>query len=190
MTTVINSINNNLTNGLFYKVYSGYMNNNPNYFSTATFMPIGTSGTSGTNNQGLVTNISNIDTGTNGFIKTVSAIDNFSIQWFGYFRSNYTGNWTFYTASDDCSYLWIGSTAISDFSTTNALVNNGGTHPVQERTGTISLQSNTYYPIRIQFGEFGGGQDIQVYFSNAGGLAKTSNGTGFYYYQSNGVLTN
>ncbi len=188
MTTVINSINNNFNSGLFYGVYSGYMNDNPNFFSTASLLSIGTSGTSGNQNTGTVTNIPTITTGTNNFISSTGGNpENFSVQWLGYFKSNFTGTWTFYTNSDDCSYLWIGTNALTGFTTANSTVNNSGAHGPQERSGTVSLTSGVYYPIRIQFGESGGGQEMIVSFLNPT-LTKTSNGSGYYFSISNGVL--
>ena len=148
-------------------------------------LPPTTSGTFGINNQGLITQIPDISTGTNNFIS--GNAETFSIQWLGYFKSNFTGEWTFYTNSDDCSYLWIGSNAISGFTTTNAVVNNGGGHAMSEKSGTISLIFGEYYPIRIQYGENSGDQNIIVSFSHLT-LTKTSDGTNFYYYMNNGVM--
>ena len=105
----------------------------------------------------------------------------------GYFYSNYSGAWTFYLSSDDCSYLWIGNYAISGYTTSNADINNGGLHSMQEKSTTINLSNNTYYPIRIQYGEFTGGNDIYVSFSNPN-LNKTSNGINNFYYIKNYVM--
>ena len=196
MTTLINSINNNLVSGLKYVVYSGNMGgsspalDDPNFFKTASLLPVGTSGTSGSNNQGIVTEIPNIVTGTGNFITsstTPPGPDNFSVQWLGYFKSDYTGTWTFYTTSDDCSYIWIGSTAITGYTTSNPVVNNGGPHSSQERSGTINLVSGEYYPIRIQYGEGAVDNIIVVSFSNPT-LTKTTNGNGYFFNQNNGVI--
>lgn len=187
MSCLFNVTNINLVPGLFYTIYSGYMNDNSNYFNinAGSLLPPTTLGTSGINNQGLITQIPDISTGTNNFISGNSYT--FSTQWLGYFKSNYNGEWTFYTNSDDCSYLWIGSNAISDFTTGNAIVNNRGIHGPQEQSGKISLNSGEYYPIRIQYGQNNGGQNIIVSFSNST-LTKTSDGTNFYYYMNNGVM--
>jgi hypothetical protein len=40
-----------------------------------------------------------------------------------FFRPNVTGIWTFWTTSDDASFLWIGPNA-----TDNAIVNNKDIH--------------------------------------------------------------
>ncbi|WP_396190640.1 GLEYA domain-containing protein, partial [Flavobacterium sp.] len=88
--------------------------------------------------------------------------------------------WTFYTVSDDASYLWIGPTAATGYSTGNALVKNGGLHPMNEASGTINLIQGAYYPIRIQFGENSSGDNITVSFTPPGGT-RTYNGTGYFY---------
>ncbi len=182
-------VNNNCTySGLYYTVYNGYMNDNVIFFKTASLLPPGTSGTSGSNNKGLNTNISSIVTGTNGFINSTSGNpDNFSVQWLGYFKSNYTGIWTFSTNSDDCSYLWIGSNAISGYTIFNALVNNRGTHAPTKVSATINLTSGTYYPIRIQYGDATVGHDMIVTFKNPN-LTETSNGNGYYYSINNNLM--
>ena len=85
----------------------------------------------------------------------------------------------FYTSSDDASYLWIGPNALSGFTAANALVNNGGLHGMVEKSRTISLIAGQFYPVRIQFGEQGGGDNMIVSFSNPV-LAKTTNGAGYF----------
>lgn len=120
-------------------------------------------------------------------IDTIGSEDFKSIEWKGYFKPTYTGNHTFFTNSDDASYFWIGETAVSGFTTSNALVNNGGLHGTAEQSGTIYLVSGIYYPIRIQFGENGGGAVMEVSYSNAV-QAKTQTFTGklFYNVDTNG----
>lgn len=156
------------TDGLKWGYYTGYYTDNVNFFTGA---PVA---------SGIVTSIPSINAGTNGYVPGDQSWSNYSVQWLGYFLSNYTGTWTFYTNSDDASYLWIGPNATTGFTTTNAIVINGGTHPMVEKSGTVSLTAGQYYPIRIQFGEGGGGDNIIVSFSNPG-LAKTTNGQGFFY---------
>jgi len=89
--------------------------------------------------------------------------------WF--FTRKYSGNFTFYTNSDDESFLWIGNTLV---------VNNQGIHPSQERSGVINLKADTYYPIKIRFGNNRGPGVLSVYFSHEN-IPKTSNGRGFFY---------
>ena len=162
------SLTGQVQNGLAWGYYTGYFADNVNFFTGAPSV------------SGSVTSIPSINAGTNGYVPADQSWSNYSVKWTGYFLSNYTGTWTFYTNSDDASYLWIGPNAINGFTTTNANVINGGTHPVQERSGTVSLVAGQYYPILIQFGESGGGDNMIVSFSNPG-LARTTNGQGFFY---------
>jgi hypothetical protein len=155
-------------NGLAWGYYTGYFADNVNFF---TGVPSA---------SGIVTSIPSISAGTNSYVPANQSWLNYSVQWTGYFLSNYTGTWTFYTNSDDASYLWIGPNATTGFTTANATVINSGTHPMVELSGTASLVAGQYYPIRIQFGESGGGDNIIVSFSNPE-LAKTTNGQGVFY---------
>lgn len=200
MTTII-SVNNNVQPSLFYAVYSGYMNDIPNFFRTATLLPPGTSGTSGSNNQGYIDvsgnsiPLGNYTLGTNGF--AIGGLEgtrpkNCSFQWLGYFKSNYTGTWTFNLDCRDCSYVWVGNNAVTGFTTTNATVNNGGTsgRTFKRRSSNISLENGIYYPIRIQYG-VSSGQTLAAFafsFSNNGGLSTTTNGYGYFYNINNRVM--
>ena len=60
------------------------------------------------------------------------------------------------------------------------------------KTGTITLAINTYYPIRIQYGQGNGGFGLQVYFTTPSNVTYYD-GTGFYfnnnYYQTTGNIT-
>jgi hypothetical protein len=156
------------TDGLKWGYYTGYFTDNVSFFTGA---PVA---------SGIVTGIPSINAGTGGYVPADQSREYYSVQWTGYFLSNYTGTWTFYTSSDDASYLWIGPNATTGFSNTNAIVINGGLHGMQERSGTVSLVAGEYYPIRIQFGENQQGDNIIVSFSNPN-LTKTTNGQGFFY---------
>lgn len=150
--------------GLSGTRYNGYFNDNVNWFKTA---PVH----GDSNNPTSINNFSSVD-------------DYYSWQWIGYFRANSNEAYTFYTNSDDASYLWLGNNAINSYTTENALVNNGGLHPTQEISGTSSvLVSGQYYPIRIQFGENEGGDIITVSFSTDT-ISKTTNGSGYYFYNN------
>jgi hypothetical protein len=157
-----------VSNGLTWGYYSGYFAYNVNFFTGAPSA------------SGIVTSIPSINAGTGGYVPADQTWSYYSVQWLGYFLSNYTGTWTFYTNSDDASYLWIGPNALTGFSNTNSTVNNEGLHGMVEKSGTISLVAGQYYPIRIQFGENGGGDNMIVSFANPG-LTKTTNGQGFFF---------
>jgi hypothetical protein len=154
--------------GLFKTTYAGYFADVPSFFATATPTTYGTNPSTSVQTT-AITEASSEDG------------SNFSCQWLGYFLPSTTETYTFFTASDDASYVWVGSNALSGFTTANATVNNGGTHASQERSGTISLTTGVYYPIRIQFGEAGGGDAMTFYYSTPT-ITLTANVTGRVFY--------
>jgi hypothetical protein len=156
------------TAGVFKTTYSGYFNDNVSFFATAT--PASVGGNPATSVQ--TTEITEPPT---------SDGENFSCQWLGYFKPTTTETYTFFTSSDDASYVWVGSNSISGFTTTNSTVNNGGLHGTQERSGTIALTAGTYYPLRVQFGELSGG-DVMTFSYSTPTITKTTNVTGLIFY--------
>jgi hypothetical protein len=149
---------------------TGYYADDPMWFSTRTEQYMGT-----------VTDMSTINTSTGGVVPTDSSWESYSVEWFGYFYATVTGTYTFYTVSDDASYIWVGSNALYGYTTANCIVNNGGGHGRTERSGTINLTANTFYPIRSQFGEGGGGDNFDLSFS-APGIGRTYNMNGYVFY--------
>jgi len=156
------------SNGLYGKRYVGYFNDDVNWFDTATL-------------HGDVNQLTEINNFTNND-------EGYSWQWVGYFKASSTEDYTFYTRSDDASYVWIGDNAVNGYTTANAIVNNGGPHPeVTVNSSPVSLVAGTYYPIRVQFGEQGGGDTMSLGFSTPT-IAETRNGLGYYYYDPNIAL--
>lgn len=154
--------------GLYKTTFSGYFNDNVSFFATATQQSFGSN--PATSVQTTAISEPSTDDGST-----------FSCQWLGYFKPTTTETYTFYTSSDDASYVWVGSNATSGFTTGNSTVNNGGLHGTTERSGTISLTSGQYYPIRIQFGEQGGG-DVMTFSFSTPTISKTTNVTGLVFY--------
>lgn len=154
--------------GLFRSTYSGYMgsltdaNDNVNFFDSAT--------PTATDVQTTVIQDPATDDGTD-----------FSRQWLGYFVPTTTETYTFYLKSDDCSWMWIGSNAVSGYTRANATVNNGGLHGFVETSGTASLTAGVYYPIRIQFGEHQVADQMDFNYSTAT-IAKTTDVSGKVFY--------
>ena len=148
--------------GLFRTTYSGYFNDVVSFFATAT--------ATATLVQTTVIEEPNTDDGSS-----------FSMQWLGYFLPTTTETYTFFLNSDDASYLWIGSNALSGFTTANATINNGGAHGPVEVSGTAALTAGVYYPIRIQFGENGGG-DVLSFNHSTATITKTTSVTGKVFY--------
>jgi hypothetical protein len=158
------------TAGLFKTTYTGYFNDVVSFFSTATPQAFGAN--PATSVQTTAISEPGTDDGSS-----------FSCQWLGYFKPTTTETYTFYTSSDDASYAWIGDNAITGFTTTNAIVKNGGLHGTTEQSGTIALTAGVYYPIRIQFGELSGGDVLTFNFSTPT-ISKTTNVTGLVFYNS------
>jgi hypothetical protein len=148
-----------LAAGLYRRTYSGYYNDNVNWFATAT--------------QTAAVADSTLAVG--------STPTTTSIQWLGYFVPSTTETYTFFINSDDASYLWIGANAITGFTTGNALINNGGTHAATELSATIALTAGVRYAIRIQTGNGGGPGSHATSFSTPT-IAKTQTFTNRVFY--------
>ena len=154
--------------GLFKTTYAGYFADSVSFFATATPTAYGTNPS--TSVQTTAISEAATDDGSN-----------FSIQWLGYFKPTTTETYTFFTNSDDASYMWIGANALSGFSTANATVNNGGAHGNVEVSGTSALTAGVYYPVRMQFGEASGG-DVFGFNYSTPTIIKTTNVTGLVFY--------
>jgi hypothetical protein len=120
-------------------------------------------------------NFENLNTATNNLIDRP---DNYTIEWIGLFLATENGEYTFTTASDDGSYIWLGSD-VSNITIDNAFVNNGGLHGTQFKSGSRTVNENAYYPIRILFGEQSGGNVMQIRIT----LPDESiiNGSGYFF---------
>ncbi len=147
----------------------GYFADVPTWFSTRNNNYIGTT-----------TDMTNINTSTGGVVPNDNSWLYFSVEWFGYFCPTVSGNHTFYLNTDDASYLWIGNTALSGYTTANALINNGGLHAATKVSGVINLTANTFYPIRIQYGQNASQYSCAISFS-ATGISETSNFSGYIF---------
>ncbi len=89
--------------------------------------------------------------------------DNFAFRYTGYVKVPTDGVYTFYTASDDGSQLFIGSTLV---------VNNDGLHATQEASGPIGLKAGVH-AFTVTFFESGGDQVLNVSYAGPG-IAKTA----------------
>ena len=158
------------TAGLYKTTYAGYFSDSVSFFDTATPTTYGTNPATSVQTT-AITESSNNDG------------EYFSCQWLGYFKPTTSETYTFFTSSDDASYAWVGTNAQTGFTTTNAIVKNGGAHGNQEASGTIALTAGVYYPIRIQFGEAGGG-DVMTFNYSTPTITKTTNVTGLVFYNT------
>jgi hypothetical protein len=150
--------------GLSRRSYLGYFAERVDFFDTAPLRLRGISNP--------YIELSGFDTG-----------DAFSVQWLGYFKPPTTDEYTLYTSSDDASYVWIGSNAISGYNLSNALIKNGGVHTSTEKFGKVYLTAGAdqYYPIRIQYGDFNGAQTMSLSYSTPT-ITKTNSFSGLIYY--------
>jgi hypothetical protein len=131
-----------MVSGLRYNVFlNNYFGDNPSWFQQNI---------SNINAFGVATDFTSISTATSGTM----AIDGYavaSVEWTGLFTPLDDGVHTFHMSSDDASYLWIGAAANTP-TTALAIIDIGGTHPMLEKSATMTLQAHVEYPIRIQFG--------------------------------------
>ena len=97
-----------------------------------------------------------------------------TVLYTGYLLATYTGTWTFVISSDDGSYLWIGNTAVSGYTTSNELASASYAGP---GTGTISLTAGEYYPIRLLYGNGPATGSLNLTYAHTGQTA-TSDFTG------------
>jgi hypothetical protein len=158
--------------GLWGKRVSGYFNDNVSYFAANTAVETRT-----------VTDFPGFSSGG----------DYYSWEFKGYFKAPADGTYTFGTTSDDASYLWIGTTAVSGFTTGNALVNNGGLHGARYAQGSIYLLADVYYPIRVHFGENAGRDVLAIYIYGPTipidpEYNTTSNGNGYFFHDDTNKL--
>jgi len=84
--------------------------------------------------------------------------DQFGLVFTGLIRVPKSGTYTFYTASDDGSKLFIG---------TGEVVNNDGGHATVEKSGKVFLEPGLY-PIRVEFFEGGGGESLSASYEGPG----------------------
>lgn len=150
----------NTVNGLNYSYYHGTWNTLPN-FGALTAVKTGTTAT--------------FD------LSLRNQEENFGFSYTGYVSVPTDGSYTFYTASDDGSRLYIGSTLVVD---------NDGLHATEERSGTIGLQAGKH-AITVNFFEKSGGQTLNVSYAGpsiskqnipASALHRASGTTGFSGY--------
>jgi hypothetical protein len=153
--------------GIWRKDYEGYFSDSVSWFDTAALKA-----SPRNHNEAVNT------------INEPNLVNNTSIELKGYFLASYTGTHTFYLSTDDGGWMWIGPTALSGYTTTNALVKNGGQHGEQEVSATINLVSGTYYPLRIQFGNGPSGPGVLRGSYSHTGQAKTSMWTNKIFYRA------
>jgi hypothetical protein len=162
------------TDGLYRTKHAGYMNDDVTYFDNHPRIADNNYGTSVW-----------VDTFGGFGAQQLDYDEAYSLQWTGWFVAPETGNYNFYTISDDCSFLWMGDNAKhGNYTRANALVDNGGAHGARSVGSNVSvhLTAGQYYPFRLQFGEAGGGESCMVFYSNDAGQTKATYVAGKFKY--------
>lgn len=149
--TLTPNVNDLLTNG-YRTTYSGYHGDDVAFTDTATVTA----------------------TTVVGNFTIPSEPENTTELYIGYFLADYTGTWSFTITSDDASYLWIGTNAVSGYTTGNALASASYLGP---GTGTISLTAGNYYPIRLLYGNGPAAGSLNLTYAHTGQTA-TNNFSG------------
>ncbi|MFW6161244.1 MAG: lamin tail domain-containing protein, partial [Planctomycetota bacterium] len=83
--------------------------------------------------------------------------DTFSVRWTGQAVPRYTEAYTFYTVSDDGVRLWVDDVL---------LVDNWTNHSATENSGTIYLEADRAYSVRLEHYEHGGSAVARLLWSS------------------------
>ena len=115
----------------------------------------------------------------NGFdISIANRAEQFAINFMGYVNVPSDGQYTFYTSSDDGSNLYIDGVKV---------VNNDGSHGLQENSGTIGLQAG-FHKISVGYFNATGYEGLQVRYSGPG-VTKQAIPSSALYITSNSLLS-
>jgi hypothetical protein len=82
--------------------------------------------------------------------------DHFAVRWSGFFYAATSGQYTFYTTSDDGDRLWINNQPI---------ISDWRKHSVKEKFGNIYLDGGYWYPIKLEYFENTGVSEINLLYS-------------------------
>lgn len=84
--------------------------------------------------------------------------DNFYVKWTGYFKPEESGNYTFFTNSNDGARLYVGK---------DKVIENWSIHTTTLDQGTVALEAGYLYPIQLEFFEKGGQAVIELYYQTS-----------------------
>jgi hypothetical protein len=100
----------------------------------------------------------NFDWGSGSPYQTIAA-DTFSARWTGYFLPPVSGQYQFFTQTDDGVRLWINNTLI---------INDWKNHRTGEKTGTITLTQGLPYPLKMEYYEAKGLANVKLLYQATG----------------------
>lgn len=146
------------TLGLWRKKYSGNFGTNPGSGIDVTFVRT-TPGFFG-----------KPDTYVSFGQQNVVTENYYTFEWVGYFKAPTTATYNFWAACDDDVYMWIGTNALGT-NNTNSNFHLYSSNTTAKNTNSVTLTAGQYYPVRIQFGEYGGAENCQIFWG------RTTDGT-------------
>jgi hypothetical protein len=83
----------------------------------------------------------------------------YSYKWTGALRPKVSGTHEFWTRSDDASHVYVNSALV---------VNNGGLHGAQDRSGAIDLVAGKSYSLEVLLGQNEGGAEMWLQWHGPG----------------------
>ena len=86
-------------------------------------------------------------------------VDDFSVRWEGFVKAPVSGNYTFFTSTDDGVRLWVDN---------NQLVNQWIDQGTTTYSGGLFLEGGKLTPIKMEYYERGGGAVARLEWSSAG----------------------
>ena len=89
--------------------------------------------------------------------------NNFSVRWTGQVRTERAGEYQFHVTGDDGVRLWVDGELIVD---------GWGEHPATEYTGSVTLEADRKYEIRLDYFQGGGGAVAELRWTTPGGERK------------------
>ncbi|WP_343674955.1 fibronectin type III domain-containing protein [Chitinophaga sp.] len=142
------------TGGLIWGEYPGTFDSLPNFNALTPYI------------SGVTTNVN---------LNVRDRDTYYALKFGGYINIPTTGTYTFYTASDDGSKLYIGG-----FSEINRVVNNNYKQATTERSGTKVLTAGRY-PIYVTYFQNGGGQSLSASYAGPGITKRLMPDSAFLY---------
>lgn len=118
--------------------YKGYYQDKPDFFANAA-------------KDGASALVTTIKKGQEG--------SQYSYRWVGKIKPRASGDHEFWTRSDDASHVRINGRVVVD---------NGGIHPPQDKSGRLDLNSGTTYDIEVLYGQGAGSSEMWLQWHGPG----------------------